>query len=295
MICTRAAEIASEIRLTRAHHGGSFLVVEGRDDRLFMEAFTSADICRIFVARGKQDVYDVIDVLDGIEFHGALGIVDSDFDRLYGVQHLRGNIVSYDYHDLETMLMFSSALDRVVVEFGSRSKISRRGGNVLRLLIERALAVGYLRIYSNMNDLGLRFDGVRFSSWIDRSSLDWSFGSLMRAVANNSAGQSLQSDQIDEVASSFEARKYDAKEVCVGSDLVAVLALGLRTALGTNNAGVVSECILRKSLRLAYSIHMLLNSRFGRDIRAWERNCSPFSSSNGVTVVGVFSVPMGGD
>ena len=276
MIRARAAEIASEIRLTRAHHSGSFLVVEGQDDRLFMESFTDPDICRIFVARGKQEVCDAIAVLDRIGFCGALGIVDSDFDRLQNGSPLSGNIICYDYHDLETMLVHSPALDRVLVEFGSHGKIARRGGSVLSLLSERALAIGYLRIYSHARDLGLKFDGVSFSNWIDRSSFDWSFGSLMQAVANNSAGQSLDADELREVVASFEASRHDIREVCVGSDLVAVLALGLRSAFGTNNAGVVSEDVLRRSLRLAFSIDMLIHSQFGRDIQAWERNCTPF-------------------
>lgn len=276
MIRARAAEIANEIRLTRSHHGGSFLVVEGRDDRLFIEAFTSSDSCRIFVAGGKDNVLDAIDVLDRIGFPGALGLVDSDFDRIYGVPRRSKNVVSYDCHDLETMLMFSPALDRVLVEFGSRPKIASRGGNVLKMVVEIALAVGYLRIYSEMGDLGLKFDGMRLSTWVDRSDLDWSFAALAQAVSNNSGGMSLNASQIHEVASWSKAEMYDPQQACVGSDLVAVLALGLRSAVGSNNTGIVSEEVLRRSLRMAFSLEMLLHSQLGQDIREWERNTGAF-------------------
>lgn len=276
MIRLRAAEIASEIQLTRSHHQGSFLIVEGRDDRLFMEAFTSRNTCQIFVARDKQAVLESISVLDGIGFRGALGLVDADFDRVSGVKHTSANIVSYDCHDLESMLIFSPALERVLIEFGSRSKISGRGGNVLSLLVGRAMCIGYLRLHSMLGQHGFRFQGIRCSSWIDRSSFNWSFDELVKAVDNNTTGQSLDAGQLRRNVDTLAGAKYDSREVCVGSDLVDILSLGLRSALGSNNAGVVSGETLRRSLRLGYSIGSLLKSDVGRGIRQWEGNNRPF-------------------
>ena len=276
MIRVRAAEIASEIRLTRSHHTGSFLIVEGRDDRLFMEAFTNRNACRIFIAGDKQAVIDVISVLDGIGFRGALGLVDADFDRVSSVKQPSTNIVSYDCHDLESMLIFSRALDRVLIEFGSLSKISGRGGNVLSVLVDRAMDIGYLRLHSMLGQHGLRFHGIRCSSWIDRSSFDWSFDELVRAVDNNTRGQSLNTAQLRRKVDGLAGAKHDARQVCAGSDLVDMLSLGLRSAFGSNNAGVVSAERLRRSLRLGYSIDSLLKSGVGRDIRQWERINRPF-------------------
>ena len=48
---------ANEIRLKRQIHKGAFLLVEGRDDRLFMQAFISLIDCKIEVGQrwGKEN------------------------------------------------------------------------------------------------------------------------------------------------------------------------------------------------------------------------------------------------
>ena len=58
--------------MTRTQFSGSFLIVEGRDDRLFMVRFVALETCQIRVAYGKQNVCDTIDILDEDLFSGAL-------------------------------------------------------------------------------------------------------------------------------------------------------------------------------------------------------------------------------
>ena len=53
-------EIANEIRMARSQYAGAFLIVEGQDDYKFMLNFISLSTCKIEVARGKQNVCEVI-------------------------------------------------------------------------------------------------------------------------------------------------------------------------------------------------------------------------------------------
>lgn len=122
MIIRHPVVIANEIRLKRSQHEGVFLIVEGRDDRLFHEKFVDLDICNITVADGKEKVCEVIDILEKDKFPGVLGIVDSDFDRIESSDIKSPNIIFSDFHDLETMLINSNALDGVLVEYGSKKK-----------------------------------------------------------------------------------------------------------------------------------------------------------------------------
>lgn len=71
MIQPTSHEIANEIRMTRSQYTGAFLIVEGRDDRLFMASFISQSTCTIEVAQGKQNVCDVIEILNEDNFHGV--------------------------------------------------------------------------------------------------------------------------------------------------------------------------------------------------------------------------------
>ena len=114
MIPRSAHVIANEIRMKRSHYHGPFLVVEGRDDRLFLQKFISRDTCNIVVAQNKDTVRYAIRILDDNGFAGALGIVDADFDRIQNIQTGYSNVLMYQHHDLETMLLCSPALRHVL-------------------------------------------------------------------------------------------------------------------------------------------------------------------------------------
>ena len=93
LLSRRPVIIANEIRMKRSQHLGAFLVVEGRDDRLFCERYID-DRCGVVVAGGKEGVLEVIRILDDYGFAGALGMVDPDFDLIEGARFPSLNIVS---------------------------------------------------------------------------------------------------------------------------------------------------------------------------------------------------------
>ena len=51
----------NEIKLKRQVHNWAFLVVEGRDDSLFMQRFTSTKECKIEVGQGKDNVRKIVE------------------------------------------------------------------------------------------------------------------------------------------------------------------------------------------------------------------------------------------
>src|SRR5712691_9695166 len=108
MISRRPVVIANEIRMKRSQHAGAFLVVEGRDDRLFCDRFTSSADCKLVVAEGKTSVCEVIEILEDSGFVGSVGLVDSDFDRILTPELMRSNIVATDAHVLESILIRSN-------------------------------------------------------------------------------------------------------------------------------------------------------------------------------------------
>ena len=176
VIVLTARELANEIRMTRSLFADSFLIVEGRDDKLFMDGYISPENCRIVVAIGKQNVCDAIGILDDDGFDGALGMVDADFDRVEGIPDRSRNLVMPECHDLVTMLVRSPALARVLREFGSQDKLDSFGKSVLDALIEIALPIGYLRLHSLRDDLNLRFRGLDYARWIDARSFQSPYG-----------------------------------------------------------------------------------------------------------------------
>ena len=261
------AAIANSIRMKRSQYLGSFLLVEGRDDRLFMEAYTSPNDCRIIVADGKTNVLDVVDILDEDNFSGVLGLVDADFDRIANAPVYPNNVVMYETHDLETMLISSPALDRILHEFGSSKKIERFGEDVLEALVARAMLVAYLRLYSLRNNMALRFRGLGYNNWIDRAHFTFDIRDLITEVKNKSQRHDLSTDELEIEMRSIADENLPPYEMCNGTDLIEILAIGLTRKFGPRR---VNADVLRRSLRLAYSDDMFGSSHLSKDIRNWE-------------------------
>ena len=269
----RPVSIANAIRLKRSHHPGCFLIVEGRDDRLFFEQFVDSGDCAVQVADGKSNVVEVIDILDADSFPGAVGVIDADLDHVEGCSWQSRNIIVLETYDLEALLVKSRALERVLVERGSSEKITGRTKPPREELIDAAVPIGCLRLHSRRSELTLKFDGMRYAKFVDRDSLQTDVRKLVREVKNRSQRSDLAYDDTVQEILSIRSTVNDPWLVCCGTDMIEILGIGLRKALGTNDAGAVKPDLLRTYLRLAYERQELIDSRLGRDLREWaERN-----------------------
>ena len=257
--------------MTRSQYSGAFLIVEGQDDYQFMVHFISPSTCTIEVALGKHNVCDVIDILDEDDFDGVLGLIDADFDRIEGNPERSQNLIMPECHDLDMMLVSSPALDRILTELGSRDKLENFQEDVLKALMERALPVGCLRLYSLRENLNLRFRGLRYSAWINRSTFVANTTNLINTVKNDSQRQDLSSGDLAVAIEKLQDSNYDPYEMCNGADVIGILSVGLRRVLGTNDAGEVREELLKMSLRLAYSEQHFRSSSLKKDIEKWQR------------------------
>ena len=275
---TRSPNVrANAIRQKRQEHGGSFLVVEGRDDRLFFEQFVDRQFCWVIVAEGKQNVADVVGILQAEGFPGVAGVVDADLDHMEGIREASDNIILLETVDLEALLIRSPALDRVLVELGSLDKIARFGANVREELLAAALPIGCLRLHSRRLGLNLTFHGLRYGSCIEVATLKLDVFCLIREVQNRSQRPDLQSQDVASDIDIIQGSVEDHWLVCYGADMVEILAVGLRRTLGTNSAQAVAPEVVRMCLRLAFQWADLNDSRLGRDLRAWEANNPKFS------------------
>ncbi len=140
--------LVAEIKMSRMSHEGAFLLVEGKDDIRFWRSRRHVD-CELVDGEGKRNVIGGIQKLDATSFVGVLGIVDSDYDPLTGISIESENLLLTDAHDLECLLCRSSALDKVLAEYGNHPKIERfenkTGDDVRTGLLKRALVFGRLR------------------------------------------------------------------------------------------------------------------------------------------------------
>jgi Protein of unknown function (DUF4435) len=264
---------ANQIRLRRSTFFGTFLLVEGSSDKIFYKRFIDKIVCQIVVMAGKIRVIGVLAILEKASFDGVLGIVDADFDRLEGSVHESVNLLRTDTHDLETMLIDSPALDKVIAEFGSAEKIAKLNLDVSTSLVDAGKSIGYLRWVSQCERLNLKFSDLKFSKFINEQTLQINEPALIQEVKNKSQALSLKTEDLQQRISDEKSKGFNPWQVCCGHDLVEILALGLRKGIGTMSVDVDS---LERSLRLAYEEVYFRKTQLWVNIRQWESNNQPF-------------------
>ncbi len=260
----------------RQVHKGCFLIVEGCNDRLFFEYFVDDTACSIIVANGKPNVINIITILEADQFSGIVGVVDADLDHIEGYQWFSHNLIVLETVDLEALLIQSSALDRILVELGSRKKIFQFDGDVQEVLVMAAVWIGCLRLHSKRAQLDLTFAGLKYARCINDTSLSIDIEALVREVMNRSQRPDLSHVDIVAKLRSIHGSIEDPWLTCYGKDMVEVLSYGLRRVLGTNSAKEVDPEIITKSLRMAFSWDDMNRSTLSKNLRAWAEQNSGY-------------------
>ena len=265
--------LVAEIKMDRMSHDGAFLIVEGKDDIRFWTQRRHVD-CELVDGEGKQNVIGGVQRLDATSFAGVLGIVDSDYDTLNGISIESENLLLTDAHDLECLLCRSSALDKVLAEYGSRPKIERfeneAGADVRTGLLERALIFGRLRWAAVRCDPVIGLKKFRVPQFVDENTWTVNYEKLLRAALPDSPDDALaMKRRIDELP------EADPWYVARGHDMVAILRIGLRRTLGEIRPNVgVKE--IGKALRLAMTPGDLQATKLWADMRTWETANHPY-------------------
>jgi hypothetical protein len=254
--------------------------VEGSSDRIFYERFTDKSTCEVIDVPGKPSsklrVIAVLKILEESGFNGILAIVDADFDRLTSLSHYSSNLFYTDTHDLETMLINSPAFDKVTSEFCSEEKVLKFNQDIKSTVLESGVSIGYLLWFSQREELNLTFHSIVFSKFIDEYTLQVDELKLVREVKNKSKAFSLRDEDLLIVLKDSRDSKYDSWQVCCGHDLIEILSLGLRKAIGSNKHSDVEASSLERYLRLAYEEGYFLKTQLYTDVRAWEGDNQPF-------------------
>ncbi|MEQ8540396.1 MAG: hypothetical protein RIB93_23440 [Coleofasciculus sp. D1-CHI-01] len=82
------------------------------------------------------------------------------------------------------MLIKSLALEKFMSERGSEDKINKFGQDIRLTLLERGKRIGYLRWVSLKENISLKFEGLSFSKFIDKSTLVIDTGQLIKTVGS---------------------------------------------------------------------------------------------------------------
>ena len=252
----------------RTVHPGAFLVVEGVSDVRFWSTRRHPR-CELVDGEGKLNVVGSVRRLDGEGLEGVLGVVDDDYDSLMGVDPGVTNIIRTDAHDLECILCRSSALEKVLAEFGDATKIRRfvdmEGVDVRTGLLNRALVFGRLRLAAMRHNLRIDRAAIRVQRFVDIDTWMVDREGLIRAVVMDGSPD----DENVLIRCIAQLPSADPWFVVQGHDMVQVLRRGLMSALGDVQASVGPEQI-SQVLRSALFPNDLQATMLWADIRMWE-------------------------
>lgn len=247
---------ANQVRLLRTQFAGPFVIVEGDDDYSVYKGLLSPNCCQLVPAYGKQKALAAQAVLDADSFIGAVTIVDSDFNRLTGSRPTSTNVVLTDGHDLECLICNSPALDRVLEEFTSSGKleafVTRIAMTVRQRVVESAAKIGYLLWASLENGWSLDFKELRFSKFVDATTLLIDVTQLVKAVRDKSQRHDLSEILLVQEMEKRESLTDDVWQAARGHDIAGILSLSLTSLIGDWNSNDISVEIIERSLRLSF-------------------------------------------
>lgn len=267
--------LANKIRLLRSQFAGAVLIVEGDTDARVYKRYLIENLCHIEVAHNKDAAMRGLAMLEQDHFIGVLAIVDADFQRLEGSASSSSNFFLTDTHDLETMMLRSPALDKILAELGSEQKIATFVGKAKKSLHEILLAagtlIGYLRWLSLRQNLALRFEDLVFSKFVDDQHLTTDMSKLIQTVKNKSQQSQLDRVEVQRQLVAMQDDGHDPWQICCGHDLLEILSVALRKAIGgAFDAGETKADALARSLRLAYETPFFQTTELYAALKQWE-------------------------
>lgn len=270
--------IANEVRMLRpSKKTKSFLLVEGIDDDKFFSKFVSPMHCEIIVTHGKEYALAAIASLNRTSTKGTICIIDSDFINIYNFMEIIQNVLTTDTHDIETLIIKSSAFETVLKEHASHEKITKSQVNVRDSLIECALFIGYFRYYSFINNLHLDFKDLPYEKLIDKKTLLLNSTQLIDSVLKKSQIHNLDAKKIHADIIALSKLYICPWQLCNGHDLVSILSLGLRRLFGSAQAVSVERALLEKDLRLAYDKTLFVRTKLYSSCCDWASRNKPFA------------------
>lgn len=266
-----AGEIIAEIKMNKTAFKGAYLLVEGVTDSTFWNLHIDKQVCQIIVCGQKNAVISAVKELDKLNICAQLGIIDDDFDSICAVSYASDNLLKTDTNDIETLLLNSVALSKVLSVHGIESKIKTFEGHqgivIEEYLLNLSKNFGKLRLYNKVNALGFNFvSNLSPARFIDEQNWNWKTTSNEPLeVFSSCIGKS-----IDEIQVSIDGlcNAINDWNLVQGHDTMKILSIGFKTVLSNQ----VSEDTLTKALILSYDKESLQQTNLYSNIKKWEQS-----------------------
>ncbi|MDZ7879529.1 MAG: DUF4435 domain-containing protein [Saprospiraceae bacterium] len=258
----------TELRLDMSHpksKGIVFILLEGDADVRFYRKFFRQNTCKMEeVTGGKIKLEEILSTLNQ-RFPLIIGIRDADFLHLETQKNTIPNLFFTDYHDLEIMLINSSAaFSAVIHEF---STIDKQEHTALKLKFLEALKLlSYLRWYNDKVNSGLRFKGLNLGNIFDIKNFILNPTLLLSKVRALSQNATLKDDELILLEiQEIENDNHDLLQLTNGHDMMKIMS----AYFSSLNKKGINDTDLASVLRIAFSLEDFKMTQLYKDTLEW--------------------------
>jgi len=255
----------------------SFLIVEGStEEELYGGTIVDRKRCAVYNAGNKPKAKKLLITLEEAQLKGMLVIVDADYERLKGVSNPGQNLFLTDTHDLETMLLKSEALVKVLWKLQFRNDVDELAENLRKLLLTCGKIIGYLRWVGSATEPSFIFTHFSISDCLFFQEDDIVINEtlLFERMKIHPRNSSMQEQVIKQAIIGLQRDTDDLWQVCRGHDLTELLTVWCNKKL--SQASQVKSKKIEEYLRDLYTYSDFQATKLYTAIREWEDRNKPF-------------------
>ncbi len=266
---------------------GYYLIVEGKKDVKLYSKFVNENGIIVKPAFGNENVKRVLEILDERGFERRVGIIDADFRRILNLtENIQGLFIT-DQHDIEVMIINTSALENVLNVFCSKARIKEfeetSGLSIREALFSLGKEIGYLKFANKIFDLGLVFkpkkpDGNQIKYNCFTCEKTFSFlgkEKLIETVINYSRNRSesiVDKEQIKERYEEISQEELDLFQLVNGHDLSNFLYILMKKILKSRSRMLADFNSIEDSLILAYDYDYFKQTQLYNQLIDWSED-----------------------
>ncbi|MDR3564455.1 MAG: DUF4435 domain-containing protein [Negativicutes bacterium] len=273
------AYVAAEIRMIRQVKECSILIVEGVNDEKIFSRFIDGDKCEIEIAFNKSNALDALDLLEDEGFPGVVAVVDADFDRVLGRSRHLENLCMTETHDLDLVVLLSSAFDFYIKEYCDNEKLHKSfEGDPKKLrtkIFNACLPIAYCRLASERRGMNISFKDLNYGEFIDKFTLEIDKMTLFSIVLSKS-NVNYDVNILSRLVDLEESYNFDLLQLVNGHDATAVLGIALQEMVGRRREVHTWSREVESALRLAFDWESMTRTEIYEALKGWEVSSAPY-------------------
>lgn len=278
--------IANDISMNTPYQG-AYLIVEGSRDKLLYSKFTSDETCEVIPVNGKHNVIEIVKLVNQRGRQNTLGIIDSDFQHIFGEEINMDNLIESEYHDIEIAMFLAPCFDTLVTYHSQAKKLAAVAkeiqGTLRDYILNLLKPISYLKLANKQYNLGLFFkpnspegDPPDYSKCFETASMTFlGVEKLITILFNYSRVKSPQIASVEEIRAAYNNlvnNDYDLLQLSNGHDIIHILQICLRKRFSNYDRKQYSLKDLEIQLILGFDSIYFSGTNIYQEIKTWETN-----------------------